>query len=764
MDKELQQRKIRSQFQAEIINQIHGAVIAINLEGYVTGWSKGAERLLGYRAKTVLGKPISSLYPREEHTFLDYHIINPLKNKGHHEVELWVRKKSKEYIYIHLALSLLKGSDGEIIGILGYAMDITAHQQAEKALRESEARYRKLADLLPVAVYTCQIPGGILQYYNQRAAELWGREPVCGNDSNEQLCGGLKLYQEDGAALSHVQTPMAIALTQDISCHNQEVIIERPDGSQIIALANIDLVKNQEGESIESINVLQDITPFKRAEEALRNSETRYRALFDGSPLGILMLNPTNLSFVEFNNQAHLQLGYSREEFAQLTLRDIEVNPSPEKGLEHACYLTRRLGIDKQEFETQYRTSAGEIRDVLVTGRPLSIDNSTYFYAVFQDITERKRIEKVLKEADQRKNEFLALLAHELRNPLVPIRNAVQLLTLEQGSSPPPHFQQACALIDRQLNHLTRLVDDLLDAARITRGQLILQKKQGDIVDCVKQAVEVVRPILDEKAHHLTLQLPLAPLLIEADLVRLVQVIENLLHNAAKYTKEEGNIVLTVTQEGQQVVLTVADNGIGIPADLLPYIFDRFSYIERPLSHRYPEGGLGLGLSLTKTLAEMHEGSISAASPGSDQGSTFTVRLPLANESTQPITSMTNTPSTTLSCRRVLIVDDNKDIVHSFEILFDLWGYQVQTALDGSTALEIARAEQPEIVLLDIGLPGMDGYEVARRLRAAYGQRIKLIALTGYGQEHDKQQAKEAGFDHHLTKPPQLDALKALLA
>jgi PAS domain S-box-containing protein len=674
-----------------------------------------------------------------------------------------MRQQSGKCIYIHLALSLLKGSDGRIIEMLGYAMDITAHTEAEKKLRESEARYRQLADLLPVAVYTCQAPGGILQYYNQQAVELWGQEPVCG-DSNEQFCGYLKLYQKNGSVLPYMQAPMAIALNQGISYHNQEVIIERPDGSQIIALANIDPVKNQEGEIIESINVLQDITHLKRAEEALRNSEARYRALFDGSPLGILMLNPANLAFVEFNDQAHLQLGYSRKEFAQLTLQDIEAAPSPEKSLKYACYLMRGLGINKQEFETQYWTKTGETRDVLVTGRPLSIDDYTYFCAVFQDITERKWIEKTLKEADQRKNEFLALLAHELRNPLVPIRNAVRLLTL-QSDPVPPHLQQICALIDRQLNYLTHLVDDLLDIARITRGQLILQKKPCDIISCVEQAVEVIRPVLDEKGHDLILKLPSSPLLIEADPVRLVQVVENLLHNAVKYTKERGKIVLTVAQQEQQAVLTVADNGVGIPTELLPHIFDHFSYIERPLKHRHPEGGLGLGLSLTKSLVEMHNGQISAASPGSDQGSTFTIQLPLTNDSSQPaIIPVTDASSTASSCHRVLIVDDNKDITHSFEILLSVWGHEVQTAFDGPTALEIVRTFQPEIALLDIGLPGMNGYEIARRLRAEYGQRIKLIALTGYGQEQDKARAKEAGFDYHLTKPPQLEVLKDLLA
>jgi CheY-like chemotaxis protein len=242
-------------------------------------------------------------------------------------------------------------------------------------------------------------------------------------------------------------------------------------------------------------------------------------------------------------------------------------------------------------------------------------------------------------------------------------------------------------------------------------------------------------------------------------------VIENLLHNAAKYTNERGKIVLTVAQQGQQAVLTVADNGIGIPAELLPHIFDRFSYIERPLNHSCHGGGLGLGLSLTKSLVEMHGGQVSAASLGSGQGSTFTVQLPLANKSSQPaaIPMTEEASSTATSCRRILVVDDNRDITCSFEILLDLWGHKVQTAFDGPTALEIVRTFQPEIALLDIGLPGMNGYEIARRLRAEYGQRIKLIALTGYGQEQDKVHAKEAGFNHHLTKPPSLETLKDLL-
>lgn len=761
MNEELREREAQYRLQAQIIDQIHDAVISTDLNGSIHCWNKGAERLIGYRAEEVLGKHISLIYPEEEYTFLEQQIIRPLKSKGHHEKEVRLRRKSGQDFYAHLALSLLTDGEGAVTGMIGYAMDITTRKQAEEALRESEARYRQLADLLPVAVYTCKTPKGTLQYYNQRAAELWGQAPICG-DNNKQFCGSLKLYRRDGAALSRSQTPMAIALTQGLSYRNREVIIERPDGSRVIALANIDPIKNQRGKVTEIINVLQDITYLKRAEEALRNSEARYRALFDGSPSGILMLDPSDLSFVEFNDQAHLQLGYSREEFAQLRLPDIEAAISPEQSLEHACYFVQALGIDKQEFETQYRTKRGESRDVLVTGRPLQINDRIYLCAVFQDITERKRAEKALQEADRRKDEFLALLAHELRNPLVPIRNAVHLLKL-QPEPAQPHLQQACTLIERQLNHLTRLVDDLLDVARITRGRITLQKSRIEMVSCVVQAVETIRALLDEKGHDLTLRLPSSPLQVEADPVRLAQIIENLLHNAAKYTKEGGRIVLTVAQEGQQAVLTITDNGIGIPQTLLPYIFDCFAYTEYPV--KYPaQGGLGLGLSLAKSLVEMHGGRISATSPGPNQGSTFTVYMPLSSKKPQPAATPPAEGLPTGSSRRILVVDDNWDIAHSFEILLGLWGHQVQTAPDGPTALEVTRTFLPEIIFLDIGLPGMDGYEVARCLRTEYGHRIKIFALTGYGQEQDKAQAKEAGFDQHLTKPPQMEALKALLA
>jgi PAS domain S-box-containing protein len=499
MDKEPQQCGAKC---IEIIDQIPGAVIATDLEGYITHWSKGTEQLFGYSAKMTLKKQISFLNPNEEYPFLENHIIRPLKNKGYHEVQTYMRRQSGERIYINLALSLLRDSNGRAFGIIGYATDITEHKQ----------------------------------------------------------------------------------------------------------------------------------------------------------------------------------------------------------------------------------------------------------------------IEKRLKEADQRKNEFLALLAHELRNPLVPIRNAVQLLTL-QSDMMLPHIQQACALIDRQVSYLTRLADDLLDVAWITRGQLILQKKPCNIVSCIEQAVEVIRPMLAEKGHDLILKLPSAPLLIEADPARLIQIIENLLDNAVKYTHKGGRIALTVAIQGQQAMLTIADNGIGIPAELLPHIFDCSSYIGHPLKHSYHEGGLGLGLDLTKSLVEMHGGQISAASPGSSQGSTFTVQLPVINVSSQlAATPAIEDSSTATPYRRVLIVDDNRDIAYSFEILIELWGHKVQIAFDGPTALEIIHTFQPEIVLLDIGLPGMDGYEVARCLRTKYGQHIKLIALTGYGQEKDKEHAKEAGFNHHLTKPPQLEALKDLLA
>ena len=365
-----------------------------------------------------------------------------------------------------------------------------------------------------------------------------------------------------------------------------------------------------------------------------------------------------------------------------------------------------------------------------------------------------------LRDADRRKDEFLALLAHELRNPLAPVRNALEIMRLKNLADPDLNWCRE--VIERQTNQLTRLVDDLLDVSRITMGKIRLRVEPVTIEQVVAGAVETSRPIIDGRRHHLSITLPGEPLRVRGDQARLTQVLANLLNNAAKYQAEGGTIELVVTRDREDVVISVRDAGIGLAAGAVPKLFQLFSQGERSADSAH--GGLGIGLSLVKNLVELHKGSVTAHSDGVGQGSIFVVRLPVQQE--EPAEQPTPEPSggTTIAPRRILVVDDSRDAAESLARLLRINGHEVLVAHDGVEALELSAATNPSVVLLDIGLPGMDGYEVCRRVRQQGLQDAVVIAMTGYGQERDRRRSSEAGFDDHTVKPVEIGELTRLIA
>ncbi|MGH8566811.1 MAG: response regulator [Gammaproteobacteria bacterium] len=378
------------------------------------------------------------------------------------------------------------------------------------------------------------------------------------------------------------------------------------------------------------------------------------------------------------------------------------------------------------------------------------------------EIIERRRAEEALREADRHKDEFLAMLAHELRNPLAPIRNSVEVL--QRLELEEPKLDWARTAIDRQVGQLTRLVDDLLDVSRISRGKISLQKAPIDLTMIVERAIETSRPVIEARRHHLSVALPAEPVCLDGDLARLAQALGNVLHNAAKYTEEGGQIGLMAERTEGHVVLRVRDTGAGIPAATLPYVFDLFTQGDRALDRA--QGGLGIGLALVKKLVELHGGRVEASSPGPGQGSEFTLRLPTGTAPPAAVTppAAHEAPAAPSGRLRVLVVDDNTDSAESMAMLLGLQGHETRTALDGPAALEVAQVFRPELILLDIGLPGMDGYEVARRLRTEPHMETVLIAMTGYGHEQDRREAQAAGFNYYLVKPVDPAALLRVLA
>jgi signal transduction histidine kinase len=404
----------------------------------------------------------------------------------------------------------------------------------------------------------------------------------------------------------------------------------------------------------------------------------------------------------------------------------------------------------------------GSRRFVLAHANPFHDDGGKLLGAVnvLMDITERKQTVDALRESDRRKSEFLAILSHELRNPLAPLRNGLQILRLTRhdGTS-----DQALSMMERQVEQLVHLIDDLLDLSRIAKGKIHLRGGRIELAAAVHDAVETSRPLIEERGHQITVRLPPKPVYVHGDRDRLAQTFSNLLNNSAKYTGPGGHIWLTVEQHGSDAVISVKDDGVGIPEDKLGAIFEMFTQVDQKLE-RSP-GGLGIGLNLVRGLVEMHGGTVEARSGGPGEGSEFIVRLPVLLSPTVNTPGVTDDGDTNpCTAHRILVVDDNRDGANSLALLLQAMGHDTRTAHDGLEAVEAATTFRPEVMLLDIGLPRLNGYEVARRIRAQpWGAHMVLIAQTGWGQEEDHRRSKEAGFNFHLVKPVDPADLEKLL-
>src|SRR2546421_10372873 len=463
-----------------------------------------------------------------------------------------------------------------------------------------------------------------------------------------------------------------------------------------------------------------------------------------------------------WNRGAQLLFGYTPEEAIG---RSITLIIPPDLQSEEAVILSRlRRGERIEHFETVRRAKDGRLIPISLsisrvrdaTGRIIGASK------VARDITDQKESQRRLEEADRRKDEFLALLAHELRNPLGPIRHAVKILRAKTPST--SELQWATNIIDRQAEHMTRLVEDLLDVSRITRGTIELRRERIDIGSVVKAAVESIAALRDKARHQIEIQLPGEPLYVDGDPTRLTQVVTNLLDNAVKFTDPGGQITVTASREGDSAVIEVSDTGIGIPPELLTRIFDMFTQADVPVERS--QGGLGVGLALVERLVKLHGGSVSAHSEGPGKGTEFTIRLPLAVRArAQRQRELASSRDAAAANRcKVLVVDDNEDSADSLGTLLRMLGHEVHTAYDGDDALASASAFQPEIAILDIGLPKMSGYELATRLREEpWASQLVLVALTGWGQEEHRRRSAEVGFHHHLTKPVELHVLQQIL-
>jgi len=430
------------------------------------------------------------------------------------------------------------------------------------------------------------------------------------------------------------------------------------------------------------------------------------------------------------------------------------------------CWMARALRTEREfnGHEIVIERPDGERRTVLAHANPIrdAAGNVLGAVNVLVDITDRRHADDAARTADRSKTEFLAILAHELRNPLAPIRNAVQILNREGALA--AESQWALSAIERQVRQMARLIDDLVDVARITSNRLELRKEHIDLAAVLRAAIETSGTLLKAGGQEFTVVLRDAPINLDADPVRLAQAVSNILNNAAKYTERGGHISLIAERDGEDAVVTVRDTGVGIPAAVLPHVFEMFTQGEQTRARTL--GGLGIGLTLVKRLVELHGGAVNADSAGQNMGSTFVIRLPAVVDGTPGVLGEPNGSggASSLPPLRMLIVDDNRDAADSLAMLLRTAGNDIRTAYDGIEALQVASEFRPEVVLLDIGLPKLDGHEVAQRLRhEAWGRRVCLIAVTGWSDEADRARSRAAGFDHHLVKPLDTAHLAQLL-
>jgi PAS domain S-box-containing protein len=645
----------------------------------------------------------------------------------------------------------VRDARGRVVQWVGTTTDIDDQKRAEQASQRNEDRYRSLVLASAQIVWTTDAAGLVTEdspswrAFTGQTYEQWrGR-------------GWLDaLHPDDRLSAAAAWTRAVAAKT----LYETEYRLRTARGDYRLTLARGVPVLEADGGIREWVGTNTDITDRKNTERALRESEARFRQLADAMPQIVWVTRPDGYHEY-YNRRWYDYTGLTPEESIGFGW-SLPLHPEDRRRSLERWDLACRSG-EPYEIEYRFRAADGSYRWFLGRALPVRDESGrvTRWFGTCTDVDDQRRAREALQEADHRKDEFLATLAHELRNPLAPITNAVQIMALRGLDD--PHLRWARDVVQRQTQQLSRLVDDLLDVSRITRGKVRLRQERVDLAAVVSRAVETSQPLLDAGRHALTVTPPPVPVYLEADPTRLAQVLSNLLNNAAKYQEPGGRVWLSAGREGGEAVLRVRDAGVGIAPEMLPRVFDLFAQADRSLDRS--QGGLGIGLSLVRALVRLHGGTVAAFSDGPGRGSEFVVRLPALDEG-QPAGGPA-APGQAAACGGlcVLVVEDNPDGARSLALLLRWEGHEVLVAHEGQAALELARSRRPAVVLLDLGLPGMDGFEVARRLRREPGlERVLLVAVSGYGQEEDCRRAREAGCDAHLVKPADLAELRRLLA
>jgi PAS domain S-box-containing protein len=752
---------------AAIVETSDDAIISKDLNGIIRTWNEGAQRIFGYRADEIVGRPITVLIPAERVGEEEQILAKLRRGERCDHLETVRVAKDGRRIDVSVTISPLKDGQGRVVGASKIARDVSEQKRAAAQLQRNHDTFFALIQNNPFGIYVVDADFKIGQVSLGAQKVFAGVLPLIGRDFGEVL-----RILWPAAFAADVLARFRHTLDSGEPYAAPRTIERRRDIDEIEAydwrIERITLPDGRPG----VVCYFYDLSERQRWETALRQSEERLRLATDASRLGIWTWRPDddvvvwenarpNEIFALSPNEAPLTAARFMAEFVH---RDDVA--SVEQALARAAQGEAAIA-----FQCRILRADAELRWIEFTGKPVHKEDgqSIDVIGTVQDISERKQDEEALRRlaaelstADRRKNEFLAVLAHELRNPLAPISNGLQILRLSVDQ--PKVVEATRAMLERQHAQLVRLVDDLLDVARINQQKLQLRRQRVDLRGVLDQAAETTRPLIDSRAHDFAVHLPSEPLDVDADVTRLVQVFANLINNAAKFSARGGRIGLTARREGNEAVVSVEDNGVGIPPEMLPNVFEMFVQVDRSLERS--ESGLGIGLTLVKRLVQMHGGLVQARSEGAGRGSEFTVRLPLlaspAQAAVPPARELE--PASTAGRRRILVADDNEDAAASMAMMLELMGNDVQTANDGWQALQVAAVFRPDVILLDIGMPKLNGYEACRRIRQqSWSEKTILIALTGWGQDEDKRRAQEAGFSHHLVKPVDFAALETLL-
>jgi PAS domain S-box-containing protein len=795
---------------AAIVESSEDAVVGKTLEGIIQTWNAGAERLFGYTAEEAIGRPVMMLIPPERQD--EERLILQRLRRGERieHFETMRVTKSGRRVEVSLAISPVRDAQGRVVGASKAARDITERKRSEEALRESEERYRRAAAEAARAAEAnakfrtlfeqgAQFAGiltldGTVVEANRLCLDACGftREETIGKHFWD--CGW---WSPSPALQQMVRAACAQAAAGEMFRTETHYFVA--DGSERWVDLIIAPVTDEAGRVLFLSPTGTDITEKKRAVDELRKQTERLRLLWEAASVLLTTEEPDAMmrglfvriaphfglhayfNFMIDEAEGALRLescmgvpeetgrSIGRMEFGQAICGAVAQSRQPitatriQQSDDPRVQLVKGLGLRAYTCNPLIAGNRllGTLSFASRTREEFEPDELEFLRTVCRYVTvayERLRLVRELRESDRKKDDFIALLAHELRNPLAPIRSGLQIIKLAKDRDVRAGAQE---MMTRQLGHMVRLIEDLLDVSRISRNKLELRRAHVTLVEVVRSAVETARPLIDARGHDLMVTLPSEPVHLDADLTRLAQVFGNLLTNSAKYTPEGGEIWLSAHGDGEDVSVSVRDTGIGIPAKALPDVFDMFSQVDRSVERH--TGGLGIGLAIVKGLVEMHGGTVTAASEGEGKGSTFTVILPVMADSPDEAASPSGKRQARTR-RRILVVDDSRDGAESLAMMLRLMGNDVRTAGDGVEAVERAETFRPDLILMDVGMPRLNGLDATRRIREqGWGKSIRIIAQTGWGQEEDKDRSREAGCDGHLTKPVSPDDLERIM-